>query len=96
MKIILRKIRNLFKKMKKNVVKRTKNIRYETRYKNLLIKYDNLILENKSLLEQLEADENLRKINNLKGQVVRLQNIVANLRRDVKIYDKKLRGVMNK
>lgn len=93
MKTILRKIRNLFRKIKKNAIKRTKNIRYETRYKNLLVRYDNLFLENKNLVEQLDCDENLKKIDNLKGQVVRLQNIVANLRRDVKIYDEKLRGV---
>ena len=93
MKTILRKIRSLFKKIKKNVVKRTKNIRYETRYKNLLVRYDNLLLQNENLVKQLNCDENLRKIDNLKGQVVRLQNIVANLRRDVKIYDEKLRGI---
>ena len=43
--------------------------------------------------KKLDKDKNLKEIENLRGQVIRLKNVNSNLSRDVRTLEERLRGV---
>lgn len=88
----MKKLAKIKNKIKKHFTRIAKNYRYEVRYKNLLKKYEELESAIEVLKKQLDIDENLKKIENLELQVKRKNNIINNLRKDIKTYDEKMRG----
>ena len=93
MKRLSKGLRNTRNKIDKYFEKKVKNIRYETRYKNALKKIDELEQEIIEVKKKLDKDKNLKEIENLRGQVIRLKNVNSNLSRDVRTLEERLRGV---
>ena len=88
-----KKVKKIIQKIKKYFQNKTKNIRFETRYKNSQKK---ITEEIDVLKKQLEEDENLKKIEQLKTQIKRLKNNINNLKKEIIVYDCKLRGLSPK
>lgn len=95
MKRLSKGIRNTRNKIDKYFEKKVRNIRYETRYNNLLKKYEELEQSIKEVEKKLNKDKNLKEIENLRGQVIRLKNINSNLSRDVRTLEERLKGEKN-
>lgn len=93
MKNLVKGLRNTRNKIDKYFEKKVRNIRYETRYKNALKKIDELEQEIIEVKKKLDKDKNLKEIENLRGQVIRLKNVNSNLSRDVRTLEERLRGV---
>lgn len=93
MKNLVKGFRNTCNKIDKYFEKKVRNIRYETRYKNALKKIEELEQEIREVKKKLDKDKNLKEIENLRGQIIRLKNVNSNLSRDVRTLEERLRGV---